>query len=449
MERLTKGNCWSVWSLRDIALFLFCCKRLQSSKTDEKIPEEEQQLFKKPNDTPDFKETSRQKHVEFKTMEQTKQSLTFALSNSSIPPRNAVDFWVPEICGVQPEREEYFSSQSVSNSFTESECSTPATTPIPRRRNTMPSSAYFRPHSPAVDSQLSVKDFKPDLYHTTDWDGFGVEIGDGLEYLGELVYSLEKEANREGRMKVHILSAVRLPQRSHSQTLKVVMLNQSDSKHVETIECSIEKCAVSINKVLYAAPGSIIQVTLIDQQCQDGILYDGSVAIKVDDCSPESPDTHRSYRIERTDMLTRRSCNPSGAKLQASIEYSKNTQQLYLNLRKIEFKDIEIFCDKYLYIKATLYYRYKKIKSMKTHGILLRKTKLQYMINKLFTFVLASADLDELIVVINLMEKSLLRQDILLGREVLGPFLCNYSGEPMIWGRVQHAASPVSYQCFF
>lgn len=99
------------------------------------------------------------------------------------------------------------------------------------------------------------------------------------------------------------------------------------------------------------------------------------------------------------------------------------------------------------YIKATLYYRFKKIKSVKTPAVLLRRNCLLYTINKQLTFVLASADFDELILVVNLMERSLLRQDVLIGREVLGPFLRTCDGCNTVWGQLSKSEQPVCYQC--
>ena len=57
------------------------------------------------------------------------------------------------------------------------------------------------------------------------------------------------------RVKIHIQSAVCLPTMS-GRELRVVIHNHTDSRHVETIECSIEHSSVTINKVLYASPGT-------------------------------------------------------------------------------------------------------------------------------------------------------------------------------------------------
>lgn len=90
-------------------------------------------------------------------------------------------------------QEEYF-RQAESYSLINSDSSTPLSTPTPRRRNTMPSSVYFRSSLRTADSHLSVNDIKPDLYNTTDWDAFGPERdSNASELLGELIYKMEPD----------------------------------------------------------------------------------------------------------------------------------------------------------------------------------------------------------------------------------------------------------------
>ena len=68
----------------------------------------------------------------------------------------------------------------------------------------MPSSVYFRSALPTADSHLSAEDFKPDLYHTTDWDAFGRERSGGggaLDAVGQIVYKMEVDNSyKEGRL---------------------------------------------------------------------------------------------------------------------------------------------------------------------------------------------------------------------------------------------------------
>lgn len=104
-----------------------------------------------------------------------------------------------------------------------------------------------------------------------------------------------------------------------------------------------------------------------------------------------------------------------------------------------------LFAD--VYVKATMYHKYKKMKSLKSSQVLPRKTCLTYSFNKQLVFDLGSAKLDELILVVNLMERSLLRQDVLIGREIFGPYLESYEGTDTIWGRVSSVGGPINYIC--
>ena len=79
--------------------------------------------------------------------------------------------------------------------------------------------------------------------------------------------------------------------------------------------------------------------------------------------------------------------------------------------------------------------------------MLLQKSSRLITINKQFTFAVAAVSFDELILVVNLMERSLLRQDILLGREILGPFLETHERKPTIWGLFAASAQPITYMC--
>lgn len=101
------------------------------------------------------------------------------------------------------------------------------------------------------------------------------------------------------------------------------------------------------------------------------------------------------------------------------------------------FKDI--------YLKAAFYYKYKKCKSYKSQAFVVQKPTTTYPVNKEITFGLSSANLNEIILVVTLMERSLLRQDIVLGREILGPYLEIYNRKPTTWGRIALSEYPVSH----
>lgn len=106
---------------------------------------------------------------------------------------------------------------------------------------------------------------------------------------------------------------------------------------------------------------------------------------------------------------------------------------LYLLARMVWLTSCYSLSD--VYVKATVYYKYKKIRSYKTQAFIVQQGTSIYQLHKQFSFVLSSASLNEVILVISLLEKSLLRQDIILGREILGPYIEAYNRTPTVWGR--------------
>jgi len=96
------------------------------------------------------------------------------------------------------------------------------------------------------------------------------------------------------------------------------------------------------------------------------------------------------------------------------------------------------------YFKATLYYNTKKVKTVKSPGFVIRRNTSLYNVNRDFSFLLSTACCDELIVVLSIMEKSLLRHDTLVGKYTLGPHLQSFDQQTTLWGKLGDSEKPVT-----
>ncbi|KAF6038575.1 hypothetical protein EB796_003106 [Bugula neritina] len=228
--------------------------------------------------------------------------------------------------------------------------------------------------------------------------------------------------------------------------MRCVIRSNTDGRQIETIDSTTNSGCLNIDKKICVPIGTVLEVILLDSSCQDICLAHGTTKLHID--SDDYKEECKEVPHEQAKILSRQLKEKAiGASLMVTLEYDTQKLEFLLTINKLEISNINRFYDNHVYVKATMYHKYKKMKSLKSSQVLPRKTCLTYSFNKQLVFDLGSAKLDELILVVNLMERSLLRQDVLIGREIFGPYLESYEGTDTIWGRVSSVGGPINYIC--